>query len=122
MYAYVMAGGNQISTIAELLATTLNQNPTKWHLAPAMNEIEKQVIRWATEMIDYSPDAGGVFVSGGSAANLTGLTVARNVYFEKENVKEEGLFNKSPYVYMPQTRYIVASIKVYRYLGLVQIN
>ncbi len=98
MYAYVMAGGNQISTIAELLATTLNQNPTKWHLAPAMNEIEKRVIHWSTEMIDYTPDAGGVLVSGGSAANLTGLTVARNVYFEKENIKDEGLFNKKPFI------------------------
>ncbi|MEL6484859.1 MAG: pyridoxal-dependent decarboxylase, partial [Bacteroidota bacterium] len=45
MYAYVMSGGNQIAIIAEKLAHTINQNQTKWHLAPAMNEIEKRVIR-----------------------------------------------------------------------------
>ena len=40
MYAYVMGGGNQMSTIAEFLMSTINQNNTKWHLAPAMTEIE----------------------------------------------------------------------------------
>lgn len=98
MYAYVMSGGNQVSTIAELIAATLDQNPTKWHLAPAMNEIEKRVISWAAQMIDYSPKAGGILVSGGSAANLTGLTVARNVFFEKENIQENGLFNNRPFI------------------------
>lgn len=97
MYAYVMSGGNQISNLAETLANTIDQNPTKWHLSPAMNEIEKRVIHWATQMIGYNPKAGGVMVSGGSAANLTGLTVARNVFFKKENIKEEGLFNKKPF-------------------------
>ena len=98
MYGYVMSGGNQVSTVAELLATTINQNATKWHLAPAISEIEKRVIRWTTEMIGYAPDAGGVLVSGGSAANLTGLTVARNIFFEKKNIKQEGLFGQKPFV------------------------
>ncbi|MEM9674705.1 MAG: aminotransferase class I/II-fold pyridoxal phosphate-dependent enzyme [Bacteroidota bacterium] len=98
MYGYVMSGGNQISTVAELLATTINQNATKWHLAPAMSEIEKRVIRWTTEMIGYAPAAGGVLVSGGSAANLTGLTVARNIFFEQKNIKQEGLFGQKPFV------------------------
>ena len=55
MYAYVMSGGNQISNLAETLANTVDQNPTKWHLSPAMNEIEKRVIHWATQMIGYNP-------------------------------------------------------------------
>lgn len=96
MYAYVMSGGNQMSTVADLLANTINQNPTKWHLSPPMVEIEKRVVQWAAEMIGYHSTAGGVMVSGGSAANLTGLTVARNIFLQKENIKEEGLFGKKP--------------------------
>ena len=46
MYGYVMAGGTQVSIIAEQLAATINQNVGKWHLAPAINEIEKRVIQW----------------------------------------------------------------------------
>ena len=87
MYAYVMSGGNQISTVAELLLSTINQNNTKWHLAPAMTEIEKRVVKWTAEMIDYTPNAGGAMVSGGSEANLAGLTVARNIFFKKFDIK-----------------------------------
>jgi len=98
MYAYVMSGGNQMAIVAEKLATTINQNQTKWHLAPAMNEIEKRVISWTAEMLDFPSDSGGVLVSGGSAANLTGLTVGRNIFFEKEGVRKTGLFGKKPFV------------------------
>lgn len=96
MYAYVMAGGNQISTIADFLTSTINQNATKWHLGPAMTEIEKRVVKWAAEMIGYTTEAGGVMVSGGSAATLTGLTVARNVFCRQYNVNQNGLFGMQP--------------------------
>ncbi|MGB0930925.1 MAG: pyridoxal phosphate-dependent decarboxylase family protein, partial [Chitinophagales bacterium] len=92
MYAYVMTGGNQISIIAELLATTINQNVGKWHLAPSISELEKRVVNWGAEFVGYPSTAGGVLVSGGSAANLTSLTVARNLFLEKENVRQKGLF------------------------------
>lgn len=96
MYAYVMAGGNQISTIADFLAATINQNATKWHLGAAMTEIEKRVVKWTTEMIGYTPEAGGVMVSGGSAATLTGLTVGRNSFLSKHKVNQCGLFGMKP--------------------------
>jgi len=102
MYGYVMAGGTQVSSIAELLAATVNQNMGKWHLGAAMNEIEQRVIQWAADFIAYRKDAteeiAGTLVSGGSAANLTGLTVARNVFFEKHHVREKGLFGQKPFV------------------------
>lgn len=98
MYAYVMSGGNQMSTIAEFLLSTVNQNNTKWHLAPAMAEIEKRVVKWTAEMIDYTPNAGGAMVSGGSEANLAGLTVARNVFFKKLDIKRNGLFGMKPFI------------------------
>lgn len=98
MYAYVMAGGNQISTIADFLASTINQNVTKWHLAPAMTEIEKRVVKWASEMIHFTPEAGGAMVNGGSGATLAGLTVARNVFFRELNINKNGLFGQKPFM------------------------
>ena len=98
MYAYVMAGGTQVSIVAEQLAATINQNLGKWHLGPAMNEIEKRIVQWGAEMIGYPTPAGGMMVSGGSAANLAGLTVARNVFFEKLGVRKKGLFGLKPFV------------------------
>ena len=87
-----------MAIIAEKLASTINQNQTKWHLAPALNEIEKRVIKWTAELLSFPKDAGGVLVSGGSAANLTGLTVARNIFFEKEDIRKKGLFGQKPFV------------------------
>ena len=48
-------------------------------------------------MIGYHKEAGGVMVSGGSAANLAGLTIARNIYFEKLNIRKKGLFGQAPF-------------------------
>ncbi len=97
MYAYVMSGGNQIALLAEQLATTINQNQTKWHLGPSMNEIEKRVIAWTADLLGFPIGSGGVLVSGGSAANLTGLTVGRNILFEKLNIRKQGLFGQQPF-------------------------
>ena len=97
MYAYVMTGGTQISIIGEQLAATINQNVGKWHLAPAINEIERRVIQWGGEITSFGSDAAGVLVSGGSAANLAGLAVARNIFFEKQEVRKKGLFGMKPF-------------------------
>ena len=101
MYAYVMAGGNQVSIVADTLASTINQNVTKWHLAPAITEIEKRVIQWAAELIGFHQksghNVGGFLSSSGSSANLDGLTVARNIYFEKADIRNKGLFGMKPF-------------------------
>lgn len=97
MYAYVMAGGNQMSTIADFLMSTINQNAAKWHLAPSMIEIEKRVIKWTAKMINYTPNAGGAMVSGGSEANLASLTVARNIFFKKYDINKNGFFRQKPF-------------------------
>ncbi len=98
MYAYVMCGGNQVSIVAEQLAATINQNVGKWHLAPAISEIEKRVVQWGASMIGLDEFRSGVLVSGGSAANLAGLTVARNVFFEQKDIRKKGLFGQKPFV------------------------
>ena len=97
MYAYVMSGGNQISVIADKLSSAINQNVTKWHLAPAITEIDKRVIQWAAEITGFGNKVGGFIGSSGSSANLDGLTVARNIFFEKQNVRKHGLFGYKPF-------------------------
>lgn len=118
MYAYVMAGGNQISTIADFLCSTINQNATKWHLGAAMTEIEKRVVKWTAEMIGYTTDAGGVMVSGGSAATLTGLTVARNIFWRKHNINKNGLFGMKPFTVYCSTETHSSTDKSVSLLGI----
>ena len=98
-----MAGGTQISIIAEQLSATINQNMGKWHLGPALNEMEKRVIQWGADMMHIGKNVGGVLVSGGSAANLAGLTVGRNVFFEKMDIRKKGLFGQKPFIVYAST-------------------
>ena len=55
-------------------------------------------MQWGAEMIGYNNQAAGILVGGGSAANLSGLTVARNLFMANEGVRERGLFNQAPLV------------------------
>jgi glutamate/tyrosine decarboxylase-like PLP-dependent enzyme len=98
MFAYVMSGGTQVSVMADLLASALNQNAAKWHLAPAMTEIEQRVIAWTAEFLGLPEHRGGAIVASGSAANLTGLTVARNLFAERLGVRTTGLFGLQPLI------------------------
>src|SRR5438876_6067421 len=77
MFGYVQAPGTAIAAFADLLASTLNANLTAWRSAPAAVEIERLTIDWIKQIIGFDRDAAGLFVSGGSMANMAALAAAR---------------------------------------------
>ena len=77
MFGYVQSPGTPIGAFADLLASTLNPNLTIWRSAPAPVELERLTIDWIRQILGFPPEAGGLFVSGGSMANLAALAVAR---------------------------------------------
>ena len=77
MFGYVQAPGTAIAAIADLLASTLNANLTAWRSAPAAVELERLTIDWIKQIIGFNRDAAGLFVSGGSMANMAALAAAR---------------------------------------------
>ncbi len=89
-YAWVTSCASPAALVGELLATGINVNATTWLNAASASEIENQTIQWIGEFIGYDKHAGGVFVSGGSAANLTGITMARK-FKSVSNIVDEGL-------------------------------
>lgn len=79
-FGYVNGSGTMIGVLAEALAASVNMNPGGWKPAPAATEIERRTIRWIAEAIGYSTDCGGLFTSGGTMANYTGImTALRNL-------------------------------------------
>ena len=62
---------------ADLLISVLNQSTAVWEMSPIGTVIEKEVVRWFADRVGYPESAEGTAVSGGSAANLTGLLAAR---------------------------------------------
>jgi aromatic-L-amino-acid/L-tryptophan decarboxylase len=77
MFGYVQSPGTPIGAFADLLASILNANLTIWRSAPAPVELERLTIDWIRQILRFSPQAGGLFVSGGSMANLAALAAAR---------------------------------------------
>lgn len=65
------------SASADLLISVLNQSTAVWEMSPIATVIEQEVVRWLADLAHYPPTAEGTAVSGGSAANLTGLLAAR---------------------------------------------
>jgi glutamate/tyrosine decarboxylase-like PLP-dependent enzyme len=77
MFGYVQSPGTPIGAFADLLASTLNANLTIWRSAPAPVELERMTIDWIRQILGFAPEAGGLFVSGGSMANLAAVAAAR---------------------------------------------
>lgn len=76
-WAWYMGAGNIVGALGDFLAAIDGSNLGGGNTAPAL--LERQVIRWMAEITGFPATAGGTLTSGGSVANLTGLTVARNV-------------------------------------------
>src|ERR1041385_8034081 len=77
MFGYVQSPGTPLAAFADLLASTLNANLTVWRSAPAPVELERLTIDWIRQILGFNAEAGGLFVSGGSMANLTAIAAAR---------------------------------------------
>ena len=91
-YGYITGSGNQIGILGEFLKAALNQNNLKWHSAPANTEIEKISIEWISKFIGYyNKKSGGVFVSGGSVANLMNIAIMRKIQ-GRNRIKKEGMY------------------------------
>lgn len=76
-WGWVMGTGSPFAMLADMLASGIN--PNMGGAAHASNKVEEQVIAWCKAMFGFPAGASGLLVSGGSMANLVGLTVARNV-------------------------------------------
>ena len=91
-WGWVIGTGTPLAMLAEMLAAGMNPNVGGGdHVA---NYVETQVLDWCKEMLGYPAEASGLLVSGGSMANLVGLTVARNIRAGFD-IRQQGLLASS---------------------------
>ena len=77
-FAQVPGPGNFVGAVADFVASGLNVFTGTWIEASGPAEVELVVVDWLREVCGLPPPAGGLFVSGGSLANLTALALARH--------------------------------------------
>ena len=85
---WVHGGGTGIGMLAELLSGAMNANLGGRDHAPI--EVERQVVRWAAEMVGMPSESGGLLVTGSSMANLIAVLVARR-HAAGASVREQGV-------------------------------
>lgn len=78
-FAFVPGPGNYVGFLADALASGYNVFAGTWLGASGPAMLELVTVDWLRELCGLPPGAGGLFVSGGSMANLTALAVARDV-------------------------------------------
>lgn len=87
-FAWIQGTGTPMGTFGDLLASGMNPN-TAIGEHSAMY-VDRQVVNWCKQLMNFPAEASGILVSGGSMANITALTVARNSFGE-EKIRQRGL-------------------------------
>lgn len=77
-FAFVPGPGNFVSAMADALASGFNVFTGTWFAGSGPAQVELVVVEWLRTICGLPEGAGGLFVSGGSMANLTALALARH--------------------------------------------
>ncbi|TIR73953.1 MAG: amino acid decarboxylase, partial [Mesorhizobium sp.] len=75
-WSWYMGSSNFTGALGDFLAAIQGSNLGGGNHAAGL--MDSQVVDWCKEMVGFPASASGTLVSGGSMANLIGLTVARN--------------------------------------------
>ncbi|SFO07807.1 Glutamate or tyrosine decarboxylase [Mesorhizobium sp. NFR06] len=76
-WSWYMGSSNFTGALGDFLAAIQGSNLGGGNHAAGL--MDSQVVNWCKEMVGFPASASGTLVSGGSMANIIGLTVARNV-------------------------------------------
>ena len=85
-FGFVPGPASSVSWLGDIMTSAYNIHAGGSKLAPMVNCIEQEVLHWLCEQVGFTKNPGGVFVSGGSMANITALTAARDCKLNDENL------------------------------------
>jgi aromatic-L-amino-acid decarboxylase len=92
-HGWVNPPPDRAAVFASLLAAAMNPSCAGGNHAAL--HLERQVVRWLSELVGLPAGSGGLLVSGGSMATLTALAAARHAGAGSE-VREHGLAGHPP--------------------------
>lgn len=83
-FAFIPSPSNFVSVMADALASGFNPFAGNWLEGSGTTQIELVTVDWLRQMCGLPETAGGLFVSGGSMANLTALAAARGAKLDNQ--------------------------------------
>jgi aromatic-L-amino-acid decarboxylase len=75
--AYIPGGGIFHAAVADLISDSVNRYVGVNAAAPALVQLESNVIRWFCQIVGYGAGSGGLLTTGGSLANFIAIVTAR---------------------------------------------
>lgn len=85
--AYVPTAPTVAATMFDLVVSASSIFGGAWEAGAGAIAAENQALRWISDCAGFPAEAGGVFVSGGSAANLSALVTARSVFRRRTDAR-----------------------------------
>jgi aromatic-L-amino-acid/L-tryptophan decarboxylase len=105
--AYIPGGGIFPAAVADFIATAVNRYVGVFAAAPALAQLEANVVRWFCEIVGYGKRSGGVLTTGGSMANFIALVAARKAQLD-ENFQHGTMYASNQIHYSFQKAAILA--------------
>lgn len=83
-FGFIPGNTSPLSWLGDIITSAWNRHAGSAANQPAVWETEQSLIKWLSEKAGFPETAGGIFVSGGSMANLTAMTAARDSILAEE--------------------------------------
>ena len=90
-FAFIPSPSNFVSVLADALVSAFNVFNGTWIEASSAAKIELSVLEWFRKALRLPESAGGLFVSGGSIANMTAMCVARDNHLANADSFADGI-------------------------------
>lgn len=74
---YIPAGGVYTAALADFISDATNRYTGIWKAAPALVQLEANVLEWLREWMDFPPGTRGILTTGGSMSMFNAIACAR---------------------------------------------
>src|SRR6185503_18737717 len=82
-FAFIPGAPTRASILFDLIVGASSTIAAGWIDGAGAIWAENQALRWVADLAGFPPESGGVFVSGGSAGNLSALVAARKAAHDR---------------------------------------
>ena len=115
--AYVPTAPSNAAAVFDLVVSASSIFGGNWESGAGAIAAENAALGWLAQLAGYPVSAGGTFVSGGSAANLSALVTARSVYRQRTETT-----NRLSVAVTPEAHASIRATAHVMDVGIVQVD